>query len=246
MVKEALISRDLPERFARLYDYDTKKFETPLNPQGIADIDGLFELAIRTYPDDLPDFSSAERNKHHVYWSEADWRELELSRPPQQAVIIHEFRNSTPQCAYVPPNIHDWIEKIMIPPPAPPLEIMARRNAAWEAAAILLRSVVLLDKARTEYDAKKDNTRLVYGYVPGLTPMSQRTEEQLIEKTDREYWLSELNGRLDGWRKISAVAEYVPDEDRFITHARLVSVRALKRRIKNGAIVPAVPKDIAA
>lgn len=242
----ALLSSELPERFARLYDYETGKFETPLDNRGIADIDALFELAIRTFPDRLPSFTSSERNRHHIYWTEQAWKDLAAQHNQSDADTIHTFRNSTPQLAYVPPDIHAWIEESMIPPPAPPLEIMRRQNVSWSAATILLRSTMLLDKARTNYDTKKDLTRQVYGYIEGITPVSQRGEQLFEERVDREYWLSELENRLEGWRKISEVLRTIPVEDRLILEPRLASVRALERRIRYGAIVPKLPVEFLA
>lgn len=246
MTPEAHLTSDLPEKYARLYDYHTGKFETPLDIQGIADIDALFELAIRTYPDDLPPFENTERNIHHVYWTEQSWKDYADSLPPDEANIVRTFRNSTPQLAYVPIPIHAWIEKIMIPPPAPEMEVMRRRNAAWASAGMLLREAVLLDKARSDYENKKDSTRRVLGSIDGITPLSRRQDFVSEEQINCEYWLSELNGRLVGWRKVAVLAEAIPDTDRIIVEPRLTSVRALKRRIRQGAIVPRLPELLAA
>lgn len=247
MAKEAFINRTLPEQYARLYDPAIQKFETPLNQQGIADIDAMFELAMRTYPEDLSDIDFNDRNIHHVYWTAEWWRQYANSQPLDLAWIIHKFRHSTPQLAYVPKAIHSWIEEIMEPPPPPSIEVMDRRNMAWEAASILLKNVVLLDKARKLYDANKDNVRVMYGDLKGLTSRHNACDEMYITKTDREYWLSELNDRLESWRSIGSIIDVVPEEERFISEAKLVSVRALGRRIhSSGAILPAIPADFAA
>lgn len=246
MITEARLTSDLPEKYARLYDYQSGKFETPLDTQGIADIDALFDLAIHTYPDHLPPFEHTERNIHHVYWTEQFWKDYADSLPPEEANVVRTFRNSTPQLAYVPIPIHAWIEKIMIPPPAPEMEVMRRRNAAWTSASMLLRGAVLLDKARSNYENKKDETRRVLGYIDGITPLSRRQDFVSEEQINREYWMSELNGRLEGWRKVAALAESIPDMDRIIVEPRLTSVRALKRRIRQGAIVPRLPDRLAA
>lgn len=238
MGREARLSPELPERFARLYDYQTGKFATPLNPQGIADIDALVELAIRTYPDELPSFDSCKSNNHHVYWTERDWKRYAASQPWPQNETIHTFRNSTPQIAYVPVFLHPWIEEVMHPPPAPPMEVMRRRNAAWSVATILLRSAIMLDEARDDYDRKKNSTRLVLGWITGITPLSKRSAQEIEERVNREYWLSELNDRLEGWKSLRKIISNVPPEDRIITEARLAEVRELGRRIKHDAMVP--------
>lgn len=237
----ARLNSDLPDRYARLYDYQTGKFETPLDSQGIANIDALFELAIRTYPDELPSFDSGERNIHHVYWTENWWKEYAMSHKTPDRETIQTFRNSTPQLAYVPVTIHRWIEEIMTPPPPPEIEIMRRRNAAWSVAMILLRSADMLDKARSEYEEKRNTTRTVLGKIEGVTPLSQQGDFATEERLNREYWLSELNSRLDGWHQIADKALEVPEEHRIVPEARLFSVRALSRRIKNGAIMPRLP-----
>lgn len=237
----ARLNSDLPERYARLYDYQTGKFETPLDSQGIANIDALFELAIRTYPDELPSFENDEYDKHHIYWSKEWWRQYALAHKPPDRETIHTFRNSTPQLAYVPRVIHAWIEEIMIPPPAPPLEVMRRRNDGWSVAVILLRSAVMLDKARDEYEEKKNTTRTVLGKIDGITPLSQQSDFVSEERVNREYWLSELTSRLDGWRQTADKALEIPEEHRIVSEARLFSVRALGRRIKDGAIMPRLP-----
>lgn len=246
MTMEARLTSDIPEKYARLYDYNTGKFETPLDNQGIADIDALFELAIHTYPDHLPRFEDTERNIHHVYWTERFWKDYAASLPYEDANVVRTFRNSTPQLAYVPVPIHAWIEEIMTPPPAPAIEVMRRRNAAWASASMLLRGAVLLDKARSNYENKKDDTRRVLGPIDGITPRSRRRDIVTEEQINREYWLSELNGRLEGWRKVATLSEAIPDADRFVVEPRLTSVRALKRRIKQGAIVPRLPERLAA
>jgi hypothetical protein len=237
---------DLPQDFALLYDRSQEKFETPLDAQGIADIDSIFELAIRTYPDRLPCFRSSERNEHHIYWTEDWWKNYANNHEQTDRSTILEFRNSTPQKAYVPKKIHWWIEQIMIPPPPPPIEVMQRRNAAWEVASILLKEAMLLDKARSRYSTYRNVPRLVYGCFEGLTPASQRKDFDMKVVTDNEFLLSELNGRLQSWRDLSHVYDAVPPEDRFISAAKLVSVRALGRRIKEGAIIPRVPTDLVA
>ncbi len=247
MKTEARLTSDLPEQYARLYDYHTGKFETPLDPRGIANIDAIFDLAIRTYPDELPSFSSSERNIHHVYWTEDWWRRYSLRNNQRDNQTIHEFRNSTPQLAYIPVPIHDWIEETMIPPPPPHIEVMRQRNAAWKVAASLLIGVNRLDKARDDYDKKKDTTRTVLGNIHGITPRSKQRSFTTEERLNREYWLSELNGRLEGWRFIADRALEIPTEYRFVTEPRLMSVRALSRRIsKTGAMLPRIPADFAA
>ncbi len=243
----ARLASTLPERYAVLYDYHTSKFETPLDSQGIANIDALFELAIRTYPDELPCFESSERNIHHVYWSEQWWKDYAMQHESPDRETIKMFRRSTPQLAYVPLDIHRWIEEIMIPPPPPPLEVMRRRNAAWAVANILLDGAIRLDKARDDYDQKKYDTRTVLGSIAGITPLSQRSDSPTEERVNTEYWLSELNGRLDGWRFLADRALEVPTEYRIIAEPRLVSVRALKQRIsRTGAMIPRMPADLLA
>lgn len=242
---EALrLSPELPERFARLYDYQLEKFETPLDDRGIADIDAICELAIRTYPDHLPPFTDNERNVHHVYWTEAFWKDYASQHSRRDADTILSFRNSTPQLAYVPKLLHWWIEQSMTPPPPPSLEVMRRRNNAWAAARILLKSAILLDQARADYETKKDNMRWVIGSIAGITPVSRQSDRLIEARVDREYWLSELNSRLDGWNKIADLTQFVPVEDRLITQPKLVHVWDLKRRIRNGAMVPQLPDEL--
>lgn len=238
------MSPDLPEHLARLYNYQTGKFDTPLDSQGIADIDATFELAIRTYPDNLPSFDDSERNVHHIYWTERFWKCLARTHPSGEPGTIHEFRNSTPQLAYVPLPIHRWIEEIMEPPPPPPIEIMRRRNTAWRSARILLQGVRLVDMARSDYEEKKHSTRRVLGCIEGTTPLSQQSQIPVEDKLNRDYWLSELNARLDGWKYLSRLVLDVPQQDRIIPVARLASARELRSRIKHGAIVPRVSAEL--
>ncbi|MBA2278889.1 hypothetical protein H0V99_00385 [Candidatus Saccharibacteria bacterium] len=241
-MREAKLSADLPEHLACLYDYNLSKFETPVDDRGIADIDSMFELAIWTFPETLPSFESTERNKHHVYWTESWWVKFAKSHTQEESQTIYTFRNSTPQIAYVPVPLHAWIEEVMIPPPPPSLEVMRRRNSAWAAAMVLLRSAHRLDKARDEYDEKKYKTRRVLGYIAGITPRSQYSLETYRDVLDTEYWLSELNERLYGWRKIGNIQAEVPPEHRIVPVTRLSDVRALRQRIRNGAIIPKLPE----
>ena len=240
---EARLEADLPERFGLLWNCDEKQFETPLDSRGIADIDAIFELALRTFPGTLPPLDGAERNKHHVYWSEAWWRDYANSQSAQDRQVITMFRGATPQIAYVHMDIHEWIEKIMIPPPAPTIEVMRARNNAWSAASTLLISAYELERARAKYDEKKNNTRRMLGYIAGITPRSQYREDEYVDVIDTEYWLSELYSHLDGWSQLDVYGN-VPEEHRLVV-PRLSDVRALKRRIRDDAIVPRIP-DLAA
>lgn len=245
MEREARITAELPEHFALLYNYKTGLFNTPLDPQGIADIDKTVELAIRTFPDTLPSFSAGERNIHHLYWTESWWKKFANTHSAEEATEIMEFRNSPPQLAYVPVSIHAWIEEIMVPPPPPPFEAMERRNAAWATAILLLKSAKLVDEAREDYKENSHRTRTVLGHIPGVTPRSKQKPFDTKEVTDREYWLSELNSRLEGWRALARSQVSGPDEFRIITDARLVSARALRNRIHRGrAMIPQLPEDL--
>lgn len=245
MEREARITAELPEHLALLYNYKTGLFDTPLDPQGIADIDKTVELAIRTFPEELPSFTAGERNIHHLYWTENWWKKFANRHSAEEAAEIMEFRNSPPQLAYVPISIHAWIEEIMVPPPPPPLQTMERRNAAWTAAALLLKSAKLVDEAREDYIENSYRTRIVLGHIPGVTPRSKQKDFDTKEVTDREYWLSELNSRLDGWRTLARGQIAGPEEFRIITDARLTSARALRSRIHHGrAMIPQLPEDI--
>lgn len=246
-MKKARLSADLPERLARLYNYETGKFTTPLDSLGIADIDAVFELAIRTYPDELPDFEDSERNRHHLYWTEEKWKQLaETQKTAEDRRTISEFRNGTPQIAYVPVPIHQWIEISQIPPPAPSLPVMRRRNADWQSAALLLKSAHDLDKARANYVQRRGKTRTMLGYIDGITPKSQRKEQEFIEVIDDEYWLSELNSRLEGWRILAAEQSNSPSQRRLLPGVRLSDVRNLRSRIKNDATIPRLPSELLA
>ncbi len=244
-MREARLSSDLPERFARLYDHHTGKFDTPLDDQGIVDIDGMFELAIRTYPYQLPDFRDTESNIHHVYRTENEWQELADSYPFPYSQIIHTFRNSTPQLAYVPRELHWWTEESQKAPPPPSLEVMERRNEAWSVASLLLKSAVEISRVRNKYEERKNVFYVVRANLEGLTPKNSRLDSD-IERSDGEYWLSELHGRLESWRFLAEKVKQVPPEDRIVAEPKLFSVRALRRRIKNGAIVPQVPTELIA
>lgn len=243
-MRAALLSPELPEPLARLYDYQTGKFATPLDERGIADIDATFELAVRTFPDMLTPSDLSTRDKHHIYWTEEYWRKLAASQPSPDSGTIHEFRNSTPQIAYVPRVLHMWIEEVMTPPPPPSIEVMRRRNFAWKVASMLLQGAVEVDQARIDYDTKKHTTRRVLGWIDGITPVSQRGGNPIEERVNSEYWLSELNARLKGWKKVSDFISQVPAQDRIIPAARLATARSLHGRIQHGAIVPRVPSDL--
>jgi hypothetical protein len=121
---------------------------------------------------------------------------------------------------------------------------MRRRNDAWLIASLLLKSEYEVAKARAEYEAKKHTTRRVLGKVIGCTPRSAQLDVEYEDRPNKEYLLSQLNDRLDGWRQLSGIAEVVPEEDRIVPITKLVRVRALRRRIRNGAIVPRVPQDL--
>jgi hypothetical protein len=240
---EARLTADLPEHFARLYNPNLAKFETPLDSMGIADIDAVFELAIRTYPEELPRFEGTERNKHHLYWTEKWWKSFaDRQKTWEDRSTVFEFRNSPPQVAYIPVPIHWWIEHITVPPPPPDIDVMRRRNAAWASATILLKSAQAVDQARADYQDKKHNTRRVLGHIAGITPLSKQRSEEYIEELDSEYWLSELNSRLEGWREVATLHDTAPAQDRFLPQARLSDTRSLHRRIRNGAMVPRIPR----
>lgn len=239
---EVRFSPDLPPHFARLYNPEAKQYFTPLDDRGIADIDAVFELALRTYPYTLPSFSLHERNKHHVYWSESWWENFANQQATREDwLTVTEFRNGTPQKAFVPPAIHRWIEHSQIPPPAPSLETMRRRNSAWASASLLLKSCIELDRAREEYRGKKGQTRRLLGSIAGITPLSQRFDEPYIDVIDDDYWLSELDHNLSSWRRIAAERGEQAVDEGLIARPRLAEVRELRQRVRVGAIIPKLP-----
>src|SRR5690606_26045916 len=124
----------------------------------------------------LPSFSLNERNTHHIYWPESWWMNFANEQESYEDMMtVLDFRDGTPQKAFVPPDIHRWIEQSQIPPKPPSLETMRRRNSAWAAAALLLKSCTKLDKAREEYRTKKGRTRRLLGSIAGITPVSKQT-----------------------------------------------------------------------
>lgn len=238
----ARLSAGLPEHFARLYDQNSEKFITPLDSRGIADADAVFELAVRTFPGDLSRALRANRDIHHLYRTEREWLDLARQQNNQfDYFTVLRFRDGTPQKMYVPRPIHQWIEHSQMPPPAPSLEVMRRRNAAWTSAAILLRSCIDLDKARDQYKNKRGKIRWTLGRIPGITPPHRQSDSDYVFKVDDEYWLSELNKRLEGWQQLSAENGQLPVEEGIIETPRLYEVRRLHRRVLPGAIVPRIP-----
>ncbi len=241
MITEARLSPELPEKFARLYDPSSGKFETPLDVIGVADIDAIFELALWTYPnpENLPEILVGERNIHHVYFTQAWWKNYADAHPEPERQIISEFRDGVPQKACIPIPIHAWIEFIMEPPPPPSIEVMDRCNASWEVASILLKNVMKFDEARRNYQSKKHTNRIIYGDFEGLTPESAKQDFEVMEISNQEYLLSELNRRLSDWRDSAGLIELVPKEFSLIEMPRLSEVRRLQRRLsKKGALLP--------
>lgn len=238
---------DLPEHLAHLYNPQCGRFDTPLDSRGIADADAVFELAAWTFPGNLARALQSYRDIHHLYRTENEWLNFahnQESETDTHAII--NFRNGTPQKMYVPRPIHHWIEQSQLPPPAPPIETMRRRNAAWASASLLLRRCIELDKARQEYTEKRGKTRRLLGNIPGITPANRRSEEAYIYVVDNEYWLSELNKQLEGWHLIASSRGRLPVREGIITTPRLADVRELHRRVRPGGIVPRMPEFLGA
>jgi hypothetical protein len=246
-MSEVRLSPDLPEHFACLYHKDLEKFETPLDSRGIADIDAVFELAAWTFPGDLRKALHAKHNKHHLYWTEKWWQDFADEQATElDRLTVLNFRDSTPQKAYVPKPIHSWIESSQLQPPAPSLDVMRRRNNGWASASLLLKSCIDLDKARDNYANKKGIIRIVLGNIEGITPVSARRPEQYIEVVDDEYWLSELNSHLDSWHRIAESRGNLPVEEGILATPRLSDVRSLHRRVRPGAVIPRLPSIVLA
>lgn len=128
----------------------------------------------------------------------------------------------------------------MIPPPVPSLEVMDRRNAAWRVASILLDGGHRLDEAWENFDKNKNTTRRVLGYLAGLSPVSKRGE-QPGERTNRDYWFSQLNSQLTGWKELVSTLEDIPDQDRLV-EPYMADVRDLRERTRNKrAMMPQAP-----
>ncbi len=238
---EPRLSSELPERFALLYDYKSGMFGAPLDKVGIVDIDALYELAIWTYPDELPDLK-INRDNHHVYWTEQEWEDWAASLPPTESDTVTTFRNSTPQIAYVARPIHAWIEESIKRPPRPHMEVMKKRNISWAISKLLLEQAILLDKAVINYNEKKGIVRAIPGYFEGLTPKHKRNGVPVLERTDRDYLQSELERRLLGWQALKETITQTPTKNRIVPTARLAEFRKLEKRIKHGAIVPKTPE----
>ena len=101
-----------------------------------------------TYPGELPNFRFCDI--HHVYWTAEWWKHYANEHTGPEREVIKEFRDGTPQKMYVPRAVHEHIERVMLKPKPPSIEVMDRRNKAWSAASILLANAVRLDKAREE------------------------------------------------------------------------------------------------
>src|SRR5690606_1130017 len=112
---------------------------------------------------------------------------------------------------------------------------MDRRNNGWASASILLRFCVEVDKARSDYEERRDVPRIVLGNT-SETPLSKRSSEEYIEVVDNEYWLSELDNRLKGWRRISQEKGDLPVDQGFLSDPRLHAVRKLRRKVRVGAM----------
>jgi hypothetical protein len=246
-MSEVRLSPDLPEHFACLYHKDLDKFETPLDSRGIADIDAVFELAAWTFPGDLRKALQTKHDKHHLYWTEKWWQDYaDNQATPEDRLTVLNFRDGTPQKAYVPKPIHRWIEVSQLQPPAPTLEVMRRRNSGWASASLLLKSCVDLDKARSNYTSKKGIVRIVLGNIEGITPASKRKHEPYIEVIDDEYWLSEWHSHLNSWHEIAESKGILPVEEGILATPRLSDVRSLQRRTRPGAIIPRTPAIVLA
>lgn len=248
-MREVRLSPDLPEHLARLYNPKLKLFATPLDARGIADVDAVFELAIRTYPDDLPDFGTAFRDRHHLYWTEEWWEDYAASQVrPKDTLTVTEFRNAAPQIAFIPRVIHKWIEHSQIKPPPPTLEVMEQRNISWQLASLLLESVVKVERARTDYEENKDVITLTLGCIKGITPKSKQREEPFVSRVDEPYWRSEYESRLKGWQALVSLHSDLPQEHRLLPRTRIRHVRASRRRFstEHNATIPAFPQYLVA
>lgn len=243
---------DLPEEYAQLYDYRTEKFYTPLDSQGIVDVDKVFELALWTFPRPLPELNNKERNIHHLYWPQQEWTNYAQSLGNEDKMTVIKFRNGAPQKMYIPIPIHKHIEQSMIPPPRPSLEIMRRRNMAWAAASLLLSRANHLDSARKEYESKKSSLRKVSPPIDGITPLNRRPVTPPQYRTvryvcNRDFLLDQLELRLASWEIALDTTSSAPLDDYIISQPRLFAVRALNNRLySRRAFIPKMPDSIAA
>lgn len=235
------LEHDLPERYGRLYDPVSQKFDTPLDQNGFADIDALCDLAIRTYPFDLPDFRYKDCDIHHVYWTEADWNNHAAHSNSRDSTTIIEFRSSTPQLALVPRWLHWWIEQSQVAPPKPAIEQMRQRNNAWKAAKMLLDSFNNLEMARGDYSENKNGTIATLSHIHGETPRSRRPHDgppKVILRPMEPYLKSELQHRVLGWQTAIAIARDRATPNEFVPRFSERHVAALKRRTGRNATLP--------
>lgn len=126
----------LPPRDARQWDEEREeKFDTPLDSNGLVDLDKLVTLGKHTVHADY-DWTSRFNDIHHLQWPGIEYRS-EIAQP---------FRELTRRKAYIPRKFHNWLHHITLPPLIPTDEVMRSSIRAERAARALATTAELAVK----------------------------------------------------------------------------------------------------
>jgi len=125
--------RGLPPPDARLWHKGRdEKIPTPLNTNGLADLDKLViigkEQAVKEY-----DWTSPFNDVHHLQWPGMCY----------DSETEHIFRELVQRKTYIPRVFHNWLHHITLPPPLPSEEVMRHTIQAEQTARAIASTAQL-------------------------------------------------------------------------------------------------------
>lgn len=127
----------LPPEELRLWDIEKEgKIDTPLDPNGLVDLDMVVQHGKQMVD---PEFSwvSPFNDVHHLQWPGIDYR------PDVAPEIAQSFRELTQRKTYVPRRFHNWLHHLMHPPLMPTEEVMVHAVKAEKATHALAATAQL-------------------------------------------------------------------------------------------------------
>jgi len=148
---------------------------TPLDERDLVDLDKLVSTTLATV-DNSFGWTSEFNDVHHLQWYASRYPRIEND---DQLVNMREFRELVNRKAYLPRVFHNWVHRIMEPPPVPTIEVMNYSIDAQNVAMSLARTASLavrltrirkmpeqrlasrLDQEFEKYNLYLDNARLV-------------------------------------------------------------------------------------
>lgn len=213
----------LPPRRYWLIDPAKEKLETPLDANGVVDIQTLLIEAKRLVDPEYG-WPRLSLNPHHFQWRE----DLYSNEPdPEYGVVPAVFRDLPPLKGYLPRVFENWLHLATTEPPVPKPEVMHYCVESWQVAHGLFK----IAQESTWWERRAKKREELIEQKPDILPPSFDG----LDKEAKEFFKITRDAHLRGREMYLARLAQVPPEFRLVqpnTSPRKVADRVGRLALK--------------